>query len=157
MNQNLFRKSSMDQLKSPEQLNAYIRVANPGIWLVIAAIILMLLGVVAWGIFGTMESSVASGALAEDGEVICYISESDAAKVGVGMQAKIGENSGTVESISSLPVQIEGKPSSLYYLCGFSEGDFCYTVKVDVEGLGDGVYPVEITTESVHPITFLIR
>lgn len=157
MNQNLFRKSSIDKLKSPEQLNAYIRVANPGIWLVIAAIIVLLLGVLAWGIFGTMESSVASGALAEGGEVICYISENEAAKIEIGMQAKIGEASGVVESISALPIRFEDKPSSLYYLCGFSEGDFCYTARMNVEGLEDGVYPVEITTESIHPITFLIR
>ena len=54
MNDTLFRKSSMDRLKSPEQLNDYIRVANPGVWLVLGAIILLLVGIVIWGVFGTV-------------------------------------------------------------------------------------------------------
>ena len=54
-NNTLFRKSSMDRLRSPEQLNEYIRVARPGVWLVLAAIILLLAGVVVWGVFGSVD------------------------------------------------------------------------------------------------------
>ena len=33
----------MDRLKSPEELNDYIRVANPSVWLLLGAVILVLL------------------------------------------------------------------------------------------------------------------
>ena len=46
MNQQLFRKKSVDKVSSPEQLNEYIRVANPGVWMVLAAIVILLAGVV---------------------------------------------------------------------------------------------------------------
>ena len=42
MNQPLFRKKSVDKVSSPEQLNEYIRVANPGVWMVLAAIVILL-------------------------------------------------------------------------------------------------------------------
>ena len=42
MNSQLFRKSSIDRVSSPEQLNSYIRVSNPGVWLVLAAVVLLL-------------------------------------------------------------------------------------------------------------------
>ena len=58
MNTNLFRKSSIDRVNSPEQLNEYIRVANPGVWLILAAVVALLVGVVIWGVWGTIETTV---------------------------------------------------------------------------------------------------
>ena len=34
MSDQIFRKKSLDRISSPEQLNDYIRVANPGIWMI---------------------------------------------------------------------------------------------------------------------------
>ena len=42
MKNDLFRKSSIDRISSPEQLNDYIRVTNPSIWVILAAIIILL-------------------------------------------------------------------------------------------------------------------
>lgn len=36
MESNIFRKKSMDRVSSPEQLNDYVRVMNPGIWMILA-------------------------------------------------------------------------------------------------------------------------
>ena len=46
MNEQLFRKKSVQKVSSPEQLNEYIRVASPSVWLVFAAIVILLAGVV---------------------------------------------------------------------------------------------------------------
>ena len=40
--QAVFRKKSLDRVNSPEQLNEYIRVANPGVWVILAAVIVLL-------------------------------------------------------------------------------------------------------------------
>ena len=40
----LFRKNSMDSISSPEQLTDYLRVTTPTVWCVMAAIILLLAG-----------------------------------------------------------------------------------------------------------------
>ena len=44
MSDQIFRKKSLDRISSPEQLNDYIRVANPGIWMILAAVIILLAG-----------------------------------------------------------------------------------------------------------------
>lgn len=49
MNDKIFRKSSIDRVNSPEQLNDYIRVANPSVWVILLAIAVLLVGVVIWG------------------------------------------------------------------------------------------------------------
>ena len=38
MNGKIFRKNSVDRMSSPEQLNDCIRVTNPGVWMILAAI-----------------------------------------------------------------------------------------------------------------------
>ena len=43
---NIFRKKALDRISSPENLTDYLRVANPGIWVVLAAVILLLAGVI---------------------------------------------------------------------------------------------------------------
>ena len=55
-NQTVFRKKTLDRISSPEQLTDYLRVTNPGIWVVLAAVILLLAGVFAWSMVGTLET-----------------------------------------------------------------------------------------------------
>ena len=42
MQSKLFNKSSMERISSPEKLNDYIQVANPSIWLILGAAIVLL-------------------------------------------------------------------------------------------------------------------
>jgi len=55
MNNSVFRKSSIDRVQSPEQLNDYIRVSNPSAWIIIIAAIILLGSVLIWSVFGTLE------------------------------------------------------------------------------------------------------
>ena len=41
MSEKLFRKQSLDKVTSPEQLNDYVRVSNPGVWMILAAVIIL--------------------------------------------------------------------------------------------------------------------
>ena len=58
---NPFRKKSVEQVHSPEELNDYIRVTSPSVWLVLLAIVLLLIGIVAWSILGTVEGVAPNG------------------------------------------------------------------------------------------------
>ena len=46
MNNDLFRKSALDRVTSPDQLNNTIKVVPTGVWLVLAAVILALAAIV---------------------------------------------------------------------------------------------------------------
>lgn len=158
MNTKLFRKSSIDRVNSPEQLNDYIRVANPGVWLILAAIVVMLGGVVIWGVFGTVETTVETGAVVENGTAICYVSETNAARVEAGMSATVDGIEGSVVAVAETPVQVDEAFSDyLLYLTDFAEGDFCYAVTVELAGVSDGEYAAVLTLDSTHPISFVIH
>ena len=49
MNEKLFRKKSIDKMKEPDELNDYIRISEPGIWVLLAALLILLIAVCIWG------------------------------------------------------------------------------------------------------------
>lgn len=131
MNQQLFRKSSMDRISSPEQLNDYIRVTNPGVWLVLAAVIVLLMGACVWGIFGRLETKITVPVQVAGGEARLVLED--------GQQVD-----------SSAPVVIDGREFSL----GPAVGSGAYSVSVD---LPDGEYQAQVVTESVTPMSFVFN
>ena len=58
----LFREKSLEAIESPESLNDYLHVTSVGVWLVMAAVIAILLGMILWSIFGSIDTSVESSA-----------------------------------------------------------------------------------------------
>lgn len=57
----IFRQKSIDRVSSPEQLNDYIRVTTPTVWLVLLALVILLLGMLTWSVFGTVQGVDANG------------------------------------------------------------------------------------------------
>ncbi len=48
----IFRKKSMDRISNPEALNDYIRVTAPSVWIVLIALVVLLVGMLAWSVLG---------------------------------------------------------------------------------------------------------
>lgn len=61
----IFREKSMERVSSPEELNDYIRVTTPSVWVVLAATVVLLLGMLSWSIFGTLEVHNEDGSTSE--------------------------------------------------------------------------------------------
>ena len=57
----IFRQKSIDRVSSPEQLNDYIRVTTPTVWLVLLALVILLLGMLTWSVFGTVQGVDVNG------------------------------------------------------------------------------------------------
>lgn len=158
MNTNLFRKSSIDRVNSPEQLNDYIRVANPSVWILLAAIVVLLVGVVIWGIFGSVETKVNTTLIVQNGTVSAYVSSDNISSLKEGMTVRVDDKEGVIESINKTPVEISNTFSSYFlYLSGLQTGDFVYEVNVNLSGVEDGIYSASIVVDSINPIYFVIH
>ncbi len=57
----IFREKSIERVSSPEQLDDYIRVTTPSVWLILFATIILIIGALVWGIFGKIEVKTESG------------------------------------------------------------------------------------------------
>lgn len=97
MEQNeIFRKTNLERISSPEKLNDYIKVINPSVAIMLAALGLLLLGGLVWGFLGNIPLTVsASGAFyASEGGGSCdrlavVVSAEDAGSLQEGMEVQV--------------------------------------------------------------------
>lgn len=155
----IFRKKSMERISSPEQLNDYIKVTHPGIWLMLAAVFALLAGFIVWGVVGKLETKVNAVAVSDEkGTVVCYVKESEAPDVAVGKTVRINDQEFTVESVSAEPVAVSDDFSEyVMRVGGLSVGEWVYRVTLSGELPKGGVYKAVIVTDSVSPISYLFN
>ena len=158
MDQQIFRKKSLDRVSSPEQLNEYIRVSTPGVWLVLAAIIVLLAGVCVWGVLGRLETVVSAVATSAGDMSYVFIAEEDIDSVQVGMTVNIGEvPCELVEFLYDEPVsagQVMGEYAR--HVGALDSTEWVY-VAAAIGNVPVGTYSAEIVTESIAPMSFVLN
>ena len=140
MNEQLFRKKSLDKVQSPESLNDYVRVANPGVWLILAAVIALLAGACIWGIFGRIETTEKTVVHIENGYAYCVTGEGITTDMTVRVDEK--EYPITDVDVSDIIIKNNGEKTATAH------------IKSD---LPDGTYEGEIVVESIKPISFIFN
>lgn len=61
----LYRKKSLEQDSTPEELNDYIRVTTPSVWMALLAVTILLVGMLVWSVLGTVEVEQKDGSTKE--------------------------------------------------------------------------------------------
>lgn len=83
----------MSRISSPEELNDYLRVTNPRIWMLLVAVILLITGLLLWASFATVETYATGVARASGGDLtVTFDDPKEAANVHPGMEMNIGED-----------------------------------------------------------------
>ena len=57
----IFRKKSLERVTSPEQLNDYIKVTTPSVWLILFATLVLIVGTLFWAVFGKIQVNTDTG------------------------------------------------------------------------------------------------
>ena len=133
-NETVFRKETLERISSPEQLTDYLRITNPGVWVILTAVILLLAGLFAWSMIGTLETTASVKVIvANDNAQIVPV---DAATITEGMIFRVNSEEYTV-------ALADNDDLGRYY--GLASVD-----------LPDGIYDGTIVVDQVHPIDFLL-
>ena len=136
MDQQLFRKKSLDRISSPEQLNDYLRVTNPSVWVILLAVIILLAGLLYWSSVTTIESYVSGTAEVKGGVMnIRFDDQQVAKKVEAGMKVSAGD---TETSLSSI-----GRDANGLY------------IGTAPTSLSDGFYPVRVSYKQTQILSLL--
>lgn len=131
----IFRKETLDRISSPEQLTDYLRVTSPGIWIILAAIVTLLVGFFVWMGVDTIETTVPVGVSMEDAHATVAVTEGDV-KIEKDMTLRVGGKEAAIQSTKT--------------------DEYGRTVGLANVDLTDGMYDGVLVTEAVHPIQFLI-
>ena len=133
----VFRRKALDQIHSPEQMNDYLKVTNPGIWVILAAVVLLFIGLFAWATVGKLETTAKAQAVIQDGTARVMLTETAVLPIA-----------------SDMDVRIEGED---YGISTVEQDEFGRDVALVPVSLANGTYDAKVILETVFPISFLIR
>jgi len=157
MNEDIFRKESVEQMKTPDDLKQCIKVASPGMFLMLAAILIFMVSGVAWSLLARLETKVDAAVEIKGDEAICYISEDDPVSEGMKIRIEncdyvLGEHS---EKLVKLRVDDRNAEDILHVMNMDSDGWYNIYEIAGFENIEDGIYKGEVIIDSVSPFSFL--
>jgi hypothetical protein len=161
MKKPIFREESVKRISSAEQLNDYIRVSNPGIWIVALAFLVLIAGAAVWSVTSRIESNVTTFALMQDGEYVAYVSPETAAAIKPGIQVELGDGKEYVRKIESTPLSYEEVRRTLSsdyaaHALGLGDWNVRITITTDnVPGADGDMAPLTVTTANERPIDLI--
>ena len=153
----LFREKNIEQIESPESLDDYLQVTSPGIWIVLATIVVFLVGTCIWGTVGHIDSTVKAAVIADEEKTVCLVPESALSSAVENRVVKI-DNREYELSPEMLEPQVISEDTNIYWILAgnLSIGDIVYQVPVS-ESMEEGVYSGTIVTETLSPISLLLN
>lgn len=155
--QGLFRTKSIEKIESPESMNDYLQVTSPGVWLVLVAVVIFLIGACIWGIFGRIESTSKIAVISEDKETICLIPENALNSAIENRSIKINNENYELAPATLEPEVISEETNVYWILAGdLSVGDIVYRIPLS-ETMPEGVYNGTIITETLSPFSLLLN
>lgn len=154
-NQTIFRDKSIERISSPDQLNDYVKLTNPGVWFVVAAIMTILFGALIFGIVGHIDSSVPGVCISENGKAVCLVKREYGERFREDMYMKADGKEYKVFLKNAKPVALDSSMDSYALFVGNMElSEWVYVI--DVEGeVPDGIYEARIVTERISPLSFI--
>ncbi len=156
-NETVFREKSIERISSPDQLNDYVRLSNPGVWFVLGAIMIILLGACIFGIFGHIDSSVPAVGISSDGKMVCLVKKEYGDRFTKDMKVKIDDAEYDVSLRDPKPVTVWDTTDSYALFIGdMQPGEWVY--EIDVDGsFSDGSYEARLITEKISPLSFIFN
>lgn len=157
MAKSLFRKESLERVSSPDQLDDYIRVSNPGVWMVLVTIVLLLVAGIVWACVGQLTDTLTTTLVVQDGRATCYVPEDQIDQIAEGTPITAENVTGTLEAAESMPLSPDEVAASVdeYTAHRIDASAWSYLVDVDIH-LPDGIYDARITARSFSPIELLL-
>ena len=133
--QSLFREKTLKRISSPEKLTDYLRVTNPGVWVLLAVVILLLGGMLIWASVGTLETTVSAKIIVKEN---------------VALVAPEGNN----QVKGGMPLRINDAD---YVIQTTTEDEYGRVFGMAEVTLPDGTYEGIVVIEQIRPIDFLFE
>ena len=154
-NETIFREKAVERMSSPDQLNDYVKLSDPGMWFLLAAIVVVLAGACIFGAVGHIDSTVPGVGICVDGKMTAWVKMEYGDSLHEDLKVKIGGTVYDAGLAAPKPVEIPADADTYaLYLGGLEPGQWVYEVTVNGE-LDDGAYDAQVITEQIIPLAFL--
>ena len=133
--QNIYREKTLERISAPDQLTDYLKVTNPGIWVILTAVIILLVGVFVWSCVGDLETKSPSTIIVKD--KTARVATRDMKELTEGDELRLEDKNYDISSVTT--------------------DEFGRKIGMASVDLPDGVYDGIVIVEKTHPIEFLTR
>ena len=148
----IFREKSLEAVENPEQLNDYLKVTSPGVWIVLGAVIAILAGVVIWGFYGKIDATTSAAVVSQGGETYCLVPEAALQGVIENKTVRVDGQDLALEPSVLKPEAVTETTDVYVRLAGkLNVGDIVYQIPLS-EPLEEGVYTGTLVTETLSPV-----
>lgn len=156
---NLFRPEAVKKIEDPENLNEYIKISSPSVWILSTATALFLIALIIWGVFFKIDNIVKIGAICKNGVASCFVKETDYEKIKKIKlpEAIINGQHCSLQKVDS-PIRItESCLSYAMHLSGLKPGDWAFLLNFKNGNLPDGIFSGFILLNKISPVSFILK
>jgi len=102
MNPSLFRKTALERISSPEQLNEYIKITNPGVWSILLGCLVLLIAVGFWAFSGSIPDTVHAFGIIFPEHGVAQVVPAAGGRI-TNMRVKVGDHVEAGQIIAVIP------------------------------------------------------
>ena len=169
MQNQFFSNKAMKKLHTADDLEQYVQITNPRVWIILAACAALLTGLMVWVFFGTAATTVATSAVTLDGKTQSFLTYQEFQLIRAGDRAFTNDAPWTVSECSSVPLSRDeafAMIGSDYLFDKLIKTDKSYLVTFAPEQgssaageNGGTATPVSVIihTQAVHPIDLILK
>ena len=160
----LFREEALRRAASVEDLDRYIKVANPGAWAIALAVAALLVAAIIWAATANIPVEVSMPGVVLGDTIYCYVPADESIEVTKDSIVEVaGFDSQIIEVHNSMPLSKREVAEQVgdYVSTTLGLGEWSFLVEVAVpKDLNDTIevgmdVPVTIVTQEVPPISYL--
>ena len=133
--ESVYRQETVKRISSPEQLNDYLHVTNPGIWVILTAVIAFMIGVFVWSCTGALETKSPASMIVKDHVAEIVVRDGSVLKKGMLIR----------------------EASQEVYIDSVKEDEYGRKIGIAEVSLPDGKYDAEVVTDTTRPVEFLLK
>lgn len=134
--QSLYREKALNKISTPDRLSEYLRVTNPSVWIILAAVLLLLIGLFVWAANATIETTISAQVSFNKGIGTVVTSGFGSGNLEEGETIRIGNRTLKIDTVST---------------------DEMGRVRAHVfSDMPDGTYNATVVLSSYHPLDFLL-
>ena len=154
----IFRQKSLDRVSSPEELNSHIRVVNPGVWLLLCAVGILLVGALVWSLVTTLNTrTVTAAAVCRNGRLSLYVTAEDKDFIKADQALTInGETYLLPKPEFNAEKLFPQDDIAILQILDESKSEYAYVTKFDMD-LPNGIYTATIDTDPVDTADLVLN
>jgi len=157
MNNDIFRKKSIDSINSPEDLNSFMRITNPPLWMILFAIIILLAGAIVWGCTNTIDTRSQCIVISDGMQSYCYVHTDDLPYISQSTEIHMDDRIYFMDTIEDHGVYAETVMNDYQIVLGsYQAGETVYGLSL-TNTLPEGTYEAYVVLERISPFTFLFN